>query len=120
MKKIFFSFLIVLAVLAFVPVISHADPVSVDAPTLMNPLKNAPDLNTLILSIFDIVVTAGYIVVAFFLVWSGFKFVFAQGNESKLDDAKHTFYYTIIGAAIVIGAKTIAVIVQNLITSLSK
>ena len=116
MKKILFVLLFV-SVLA--PLAAHADTLtSSDIPTLMNPLKGATDLSTLIFNIFDLVVQAGYIVVAFFLIWSGFKFVSAQGSESKLDDAKHTFYYTIIGAVIIIGAKTIATVIQNLITNL--
>jgi len=61
-----------------------------------------------------------YIVVACFLIWSGFKFVTAQGNESKITSAKTTFYWTIIGALIVMGAQTLSSVFQETLKSLGK
>lgn len=86
--------------------------------TLPNPLGNIGDIPTLINKIINYVVTLSYAVVAFFLIYSGFKFVSAAGNKDKLDEAKHTFYYTIIGALIVIGANTLVKIYTGLIKSL--
>lgn len=87
--------------------------------TLQNPLKVA-SLGALYDSILKIVIEVGYVVVGFFLLLAGFKFVTAQGSESKLEDAKKTFYYTIIGALIVIGAQTIFAILKSVITGLTK
>jgi hypothetical protein len=59
-----------------------------------------------------------YVVIAFFLIVSGFKFVTAQGSEDKITDAKNTFKYTIIGALIIIGAQVIIDIVKSIISGL--
>lgn len=87
--------------------------------TLPNPLGDKiTDIPSLFYKVINFVISLSYVVVAAFLIWSGFKFVMAAGNEDKISDAKHTFYYTIIGALIVIGANTIVKIFEGLIKSL--
>ncbi len=112
---------VILIVPAFAVV--YADQVVPTTPpvisTLTNPLK-VNSLGELYKNIFDIIIDIGYVVVAFFLLLSGFKFVTAQGSETKLEDAKSTFYGTIIGAVIVIGAKTIYVVLEAVVKSLNK
>ncbi len=56
--------------------------------------------------------------VAFFLILSGFKFVTAQGSEDKLKEAKTTFRITITGAVIIVGAQTIAAVLEKVFTDL--
>ena len=56
----------------------------------------------------------GIPVVAFFLILSGFMFVAAQGNKEKLKTARTMLLWTLVGSAIVIGAKPIAEMVINL------
>ncbi|HEY0908554.1 MAG TPA: hypothetical protein VGE35_04400 [Candidatus Paceibacterota bacterium] len=85
--------------------------------TLQNPLK-VSSLEALYKDLLNTVIQIGYIVVAFFLLLSGFKFVTAQGSESKLEEAKSTFYGTIIGAIIVVGAHTITAILESVVKSL--
>ena len=48
-----------------------------------------------------------------FLLLAGLKFVTAQGNPEKISDARRTFFWTLIGALLVLGAKAIAEVVQN-------
>ena len=89
--------------------------------TLQNPLgKNISDVPTLLNTVIGVVISFSYIVVACFLIWSGFKFVTAQGNESKITSAKTTFYWTIIGALIVMGAQTLSSVFQETLKSLGK
>lgn len=52
-------------------------------------------------------------IAALFIIYSGFLFVTAGGNQSKIDAAKTTFYWTIIGAAIVVGAWALAAAIVN-------
>ncbi len=47
-------------------------------------------------------------IVVVFLIYAGFLFVSARGNETQLKKAKETFYWTIIGAVVVIGAYALA------------
>ena len=68
--------------------------------------------------ILDIVIQIGFIVVVFFIVYSGFLFVSARGSEEKITTAKTAFLWTIIGAAILLGAKVLETAVQNTINQL--
>jgi mannose/fructose/N-acetylgalactosamine-specific phosphotransferase system component IID len=80
--------------------------------TIQNPL-GSNDVWALLGKIMDLVIKVGSVVVVFFVIYSGYKFVAARGNETKIDDAKNTFYATIIGAAILLGADVIANLVVN-------
>ena len=81
---------------------------------LTNPV-GVSSIACLFYKIVDFIMSLSYIVIAFFLLLSGFKFVTAQGSDEKLTEAKNTFWYTIIGALILIGANTIIQVVQSII-----
>lgn len=86
---------------------------------LENPLGNTVNsLPDLFYKIVNFLISFSYIVIAFFLILSGFKFVLAQGSDTELQKAKQMFYYTIIGGLIIVGAQTITTIVQNIIKGL--
>lgn len=87
--------------------------------TLPNPLK-VKSLSELLYKTVDFVLSLAYIVIAFFLLLSGFKFVTAQGSEDKLKEAKTMFFNTIVGAVIIIGAQTIIAVLKSLFESLQK
>lgn len=94
-------------------------PTAVGKASLENPLgMGVNSISDLFYKIVNFVISLSYVVIAFFLILSGFKFVMAQGSESELEKAKHTFYYTIIGAAVIVGAQTITAIVQKIIEGL--
>ena len=140
MKKSFYIFTLLLLGLAFaLPSLTHAQatgpstsvgtangPVTNTGtvngpalPTLPNPLGNSVGtIPQLIYKIIQALVDVSYIVIAFFLILSGFKFVMAQGSEEKLSGAKNTFKNTIIGAILIIGAQVIVSVVQSIFTSL--
>ncbi len=67
----------------------------------------------------DIVMEVGAIIAVLFIVWSGFLFIKAQGNPEGIKKAKSTFFTTIIGAAIVLGASVIAKIILNTLTQIT-
>lgn len=81
---------------------------------LSNPV-GVSSIACLFYKIVDFVMSLSYVVIAFFLLLSGFKFVTAQGSDEKLTEAKRTFFYTVIGALILIGANTIIQVVQGII-----
>ena len=54
-----------------------------------------------------------------FVVYSGFIFVTAQGNDEKLKKAKANAKYAAIGIAIILGAEIIISILESLLTVLS-
>lgn len=54
------------------------------------------------------------------IIYIGFLFVKAQGNESAITDAKNKLFYTIIGAAILMGAWGFAQLIGNTITTITQ
>lgn len=94
------------------PISDPANPVSSSSPieTLKNPLGSigVDNIPSLIEKILELVVVIGAPVVALFIIWSGFLFVSAQGNPEKIKTARTTLMYTLIGAALVLGATVIA------------
>lgn len=77
-----------------------------------NPIQSQ-NFTDLITRIAGIVAGLGIPVVAVVLVYAGFLFVSARGNEQKLVEAKQAFYWAIIGAALILGAFVIAVALKN-------
>lgn len=80
---------------------------------LRNPTPRIGTLNdfiTLLITIMQWVVTP-FLVVA--LVYSGFVLVTAQGDERKLEHGKTVLVWTLVGAAILLGARVIATAVQG-------
>ena len=86
---------------------------------LKNPLVGVDNLGALAVKILDAVVKVGGYVAVAFIIYSGFLFVKAQGNEKELEDAKRTFFYTIIGVMILLGAKAISLGVAETIKAIT-
>lgn len=84
---------------------------------LENPL-NVDSIEALLSLILDIIVIFATPVIVFFVIYSGFLFVTAQGNEDRLKKAKTTFLWTIIGGLIVLGASAILAIIVATIGSI--
>lgn len=87
-----------------------------------NPLANSGvnSVDGFLEKILGIVIKLAIPIVTFFIIYAGFKFVMAQGNEKKLEEAKTTFYYALIGAAILLGAWGLASIIKETIISLTQ
>ena len=62
-----------------------------------------------------ILTIVGVPIVIFFIVFSGFKFVIAQGNPEELQTAKRALIYAIVGGLILLGAQAITTIIRNLV-----
>ena len=72
----------------------------------------------LIKAILDIIVQIGSVVLVVFIVITGLMFVMAKGNSTKLEEAKKALFWTIIGAAIVLGAFVISEAIQGTVDQL--
>ncbi len=87
-----------------------------------NPLGNNSGVDTLpkfIEKLLDIVITIGIPIVVVFIIYAGFLFVSSRGNKEKLGPAKDALLYALIGAAVLLGAKIIALAIQGTINDLS-
>ncbi len=84
-----------------------------------NPIgEKINDIPALIKVALEFVVKIGGPVIVFFIVYSGFLFISAQGNKDKMKKAKDTLLYVIIGAVIVLGAFVISKIITGTVEQL--
>jgi hypothetical protein len=89
--------------------------------TINNPLgDNNMQVETLLGRIMNLVSMVGGLVVVFFIIYSGYKFVVAGSSDTDRTKAKEMFFYTIIGGAILLGADIIANIVVNTVECTTK
>ncbi|HYE23300.1 MAG TPA: pilin [Candidatus Paceibacterota bacterium] len=86
---------------------------------LKNPLKDIDSLEDLLQAILQAVVQLGAIILVIAIIYVGFKFVVAQGNEEKLREARSALVWTIIGGLILLGAEAISLVIQETAGSLT-
>lgn len=97
-----------------------ADPAPESAATtgLINPLNKIGSFPQLLTALLGAVVTIGSIVLVLALVYTGFLFVAAQGNEEKIRSAKGALMWTVIGGLILLGAQTIGMVIETTVNNL--
>ena len=103
-----YSFILIIAFSMFLPFVFINADATVQT-TINNPL--GPDLKTIpdfIYALIKIVMYVGVPIVALAIIYTGFLFVTAQGDEKKLTEAKKAIVNTLIGAVILLGAFVIA------------
>lgn len=88
-----------------------------DAKELENPIK-AKTFAILVKDLSGIVIKVGAPLVGIFIIYAGFLFVTAGGDEKKLETAKTTFYWTIIGAVVLLGSSVLASAIVDLVEKL--
>ena len=58
-------------------------------------------------------------IISLFIVYSGFMFVIARGNESMLSEAKKNFFFVIVGSILILGAWVIATLIGGTVAQLT-
>jgi len=87
---------------------------------ICNPLKGSNNLYEFIKNVVDnVVLPIGGVVAVLAIIYSGYLFVTAVGNEEKLKTAKMTLWYSVIGTAILLGAWVIATGIEATINQLT-
>lgn len=85
-----------------------------------NPLKSEySTVSRFIAGALRAMVVVALPVLALFIVFSGFKFIAAQGNPQKLGEAKMNFVYVILGALLILGAWIIATLIGGTVSQLT-
>ena len=104
-------------VLLCIPFLVNAgdEGLNVEGVGLENPLK-VSSLEDLLVALLNIVVVIATPIIIFFIIYSGFLYVTAQGNATKLETARNSLVYAIIGGVIIIGAVAIGEIIGNLVS----
>ena len=83
-----------------------------------NPLKDIHSIPQFIMRVVDVVLMVATPLIAVFLMYAGFLFVSAKGNEQQITKAKSVFLWSCIGAAVILGAKIFSYAIQGTIDSL--
>lgn len=107
------GFTLALLTLTSIPGVVHASDGKLE-----NPLE-ADSLAAFLNDILEVVVIIGTPIVVFFIIYAGFLFVTARGNEEQLNRAKQTIVWTLVGAALVLGAQALSVAIKETVESLS-
>ena len=88
--------------------------------TFLNPLGSINTIPDLIKRILGIVMQVGIPLIALMIMYAGFLYVTARGDPNKLTKAREALVYTLIGAAIILGAFVISNAITGTITELWK
>jgi Type IV secretion system pilin len=100
----------------------HAQNVST-CPTgvLCNPLTTGDTLVSFLQAIVqNIVLPVGAVIAVLSFIFTGFLYVVAQGKPAEIEKANRSLLYTSIGTALLLGAWTIATVVQNTVQSVTR
>src|SRR3989338_4056291 len=80
---------------------AETDPCA-DPTRLCNQIKYE-NLTSFFLAIINVAIQYGAILIVFFIVFAGFKFVTAQGNSEKVSEARKMLTWVIVGAFVLLG-----------------
>jgi len=97
--------------------VSFAAGASVASAQFIDPL-NVTTLEDLLVIILNTVVTIMFPIIVLMIVYTGFLFVSAQGNPTKLASARQALKWTLIGALVVLGAKALSLAIAATIKTL--
>lgn len=96
--------------------VAVAAPQIVYGATFVNPLKSGlGSFTSFMEALLRMVVYIAFPVAILFMVYSGFLFVFAQGNETQLTKAKKNFFWTLIGVTLLLGSWALASLIKGTI-----
>lgn len=62
--------------------------------------------------VLNAVILLAFPIVVLMIVYTGFLFVIAQGNSSKLEAARKALVWTVLGALVVLGAKALSLAIE--------
>lgn len=95
-----------------------AQSVLAETQRLNNPIKSET-FSDLITAIIDFVLILATPILVIAIIIVGFQFVWAQGKPEKLKNAKSNLWYTLLGAAIIIGVKLIQAVLEGTVGAIT-
>jgi len=78
-------------------------------------LTNYPHISDFISAIASFLLTIAIPLSVVAIIWTGVQFFLAQGNDTKINNAKKTFKWAVVGLAVVIGAYAIVATIKEVI-----
>jgi hypothetical protein len=85
---------------------------------IQNPLGDTNSLQDFFMGIVGICIELGTIVSVLGIMYGGFLYATAQGDEEKIGKAYKTITWALVGTAVLLGARTIMVVISGTISSL--
>jgi hypothetical protein len=98
----------------FLPLARAQEVLGIEQP-LRSDLNSIPKL---INALLEIVYKIGLPVVVLYFLYAGWLYVSARGNPAKIKTAHEAFLYTVVGAALILGAFVISRLIIGTINSL--
>lgn len=93
-------------------------PAPVNSPVLLlNPLK-VNTIAELLELILQIVTIFALPIIVFFIIYSGFLFVTAQGKPDQITKARNALLWSVVGGVIILGANLLLAVIQGTVQSL--
>jgi hypothetical protein len=80
--------------------------------SICNPLQST-SIEEFILKIIDVLLVFALPIIVLYIMYAGFLFVTANGNESQLTQAKNALLWSVVGGVIALGAKLILEVIQG-------
>jgi hypothetical protein len=84
---------------------------------LCNPLQSST-VQEFLLKIIDILLIFALPIIIFFIMYAGYLFVTARGNESQITEARTALTWALIGGVIILGARAIITVIQGTVDAL--
>ncbi len=87
---------------------------------IINPLNVGSDVSAIITAVMkNIIMPLASVLVVLAVLYSGFKFVIAQGNPKELEEARTGFIWVLIGSAVLLGAYGITEVLKTTIEQIA-
>jgi hypothetical protein len=84
---------------------------------LENPIS-ADNIQELFQDIIDIVLVFAIPIVVFFIIYAGFLYVTARGNEGTIERAHRALLYALIGGVLILGARVLIEVVSGTVDAI--
>lgn len=84
-----------------------------------NPLKY-DSIPAFLSALLDIVTIIMMPIIVVAIIYGGFLFIKAQGNETELTKVKSTFLWVLIGALLVLGASTLSRAIEGTVNEIKR
>lgn len=112
LRGAFFSFLILVPAVMQAAVVQNPN-----GSSLQNPLKSKT-LMEFLTAILEIMLVFAIPIIVLFIIYAGFLYVTAQGDESKIKTAHAALTWSVVGGVIILAAKLIVDVIQATVQSL--
>ena len=95
-----------------VTIIGISSPIFASAQGISNPIQYN-NLRDFLEALLDVIILIAVPIIVVMIIYSGFLFVTAQGKPEGLVKARKAFFWTVIGALIILGAQALSLAIQG-------